>query len=134
MPESRTIAFKIPEGWVKDIDKLVRAGVYPNRAYLIRDAVRLLLKRELWNNNHDCNGSWRLKTITVKVSEKMLEDLRKLIRAGRYPNVAEILRVAARDLLERELNLEIEDVTAVTSFEPKRVDPEKYLEGVEEHG
>ena len=127
----RIVNFKIPEGWLKDMDKLVKAGVYPNRSTLIRDAVRLLLKRELWNN-HDCNGSWRLKTITLKVSEKMLEDMRRLVEEKkRYCNVADLLRFAAMDLLERERNLEPIDVTPVT-FEPKRVDAEKYLEEVRE--
>ena len=130
----RIVNFKIPEGWLRDMDKLVKAGVYPNRSTLIRDAVRLLLKRELWNNNHDCNGSWRLKTITLKVSEKMLEDMRRLVEEKkRYCNVADLLRFAAMDLLERERNLET--VTPVTSLEPpKRINPEKYLREVEEHG
>ena len=130
----RIVNFKIPEGWLKDMDKLIKAGVYPNRSTLIRDAVRLLLKRELWNNNHDCNGSWRLKTITLKVSEKMLEDMRRLVEEKkRYCNVADFMRYAAMDLLERERNLET--VRPVTSLEPpKRINPEKYLREVEEHG
>jgi len=130
----RIINFKIPEGMLRDIDRLVKAGLYPNRSTLIRDAVRLLLKRELWNNNHDFNGSWRLRTVTIKIPEWMLRELRELVtEKRRYQNVADALRFAARDFLEQERNLKVIDVTAVT-FEPKRVDPEKYLEGVEEHG
>ena len=62
----------------------------------------------------------------------MLEDMRRLVEEKkRYCNVADLLRFAAMDLLERERNLET--VTPVTSLEPpKRVDAEKYLEEVRE--
>ena len=130
----RIINFKIPEGMLRDIDRLVEAGLYPSRSALIRTAVRDLLKRELWNNSHDCDGSWRLRTLTVKIPEWMLRELRELVtEKKRYQNIADALRFAARDLLERERNLEPIDVTPVT-FEPKRVDAEKYLREVEEHG
>ena len=126
----RLVSFKIPEGWLKDMDKLIKAGLYPNRSALIRTAVRDLLKKELWNRDN-CNGSWRLRTISFRISEKMLEDMRRLVEEKkRYRNIADVLRFAARDLLERERNLEPIDVTPVTFEPPKRVDAEKYLREV----
>jgi len=128
----RLISFKIPEGMLKEMDKLIKAGLYPNRSTLIRTAVRDLLKKELWNNDN-CDGSWRLRTLTVKIPEWMLRELRELVtEKKRYQNIADVLRFAARDLLERERNLEPIDVTPVTFEPPKRINPEKYLREVEE--
>ncbi len=42
------IAVHLPEKIVKDIQRLVDVGLYPNRSEAIRIAIRDLLKRELW--------------------------------------------------------------------------------------
>lgn len=42
------IAVHIPEKIVDDIQRLVEAGLYPNRSEAIRIAIRDLLKKELW--------------------------------------------------------------------------------------
>jgi antitoxin ParD1/3/4 len=43
------IAVHLPEQIVLDIEELVENGFYPNRSEAIRNAIRDLLKRELWN-------------------------------------------------------------------------------------
>ncbi len=48
------IAVHLPEKVVRDIQRLVDAGLYPNRSEAIRIAIRDLLKRELWG--HDAQG------------------------------------------------------------------------------
>ena len=40
------IQFRIPYWMIKEIDKLVREGVYSSRSAFIREAVRDLLRRE----------------------------------------------------------------------------------------
>ncbi len=45
----RLIAVHLPEQIVSDIEELVTNGFYPNRSEAIRNAIRDLLKRELWN-------------------------------------------------------------------------------------
>jgi Arc/MetJ-type ribon-helix-helix transcriptional regulator len=48
----RIITVKIPEAYLRELDELVRLGVYPSRSEAIRIALRELLKREL----HDQAG------------------------------------------------------------------------------
>ena len=43
-----------------------------------------------------------MKMITVHLPEKYLEALEDLIREGYFPNRAEAIRVAVRDLLKNE--------------------------------
>lgn len=49
----KLITLYVPEGYLNNLDDLVRRGMYPNRAEAIRMAVRDLLLRELsvqdWN-------------------------------------------------------------------------------------
>jgi len=45
----RIITVKIPEAFVRELDELVRSGVYPSRSEAIRVALRELLKKELYN-------------------------------------------------------------------------------------
>ena len=40
------IQFRIPYWMVREIDRLVREGVYPSRSSFIRHAVRELLRKE----------------------------------------------------------------------------------------
>lgn len=44
----KLVTVKLPEKLVEDMDQLVKAGVYHNRSDAIRDAVRYLLRREVW--------------------------------------------------------------------------------------
>ncbi|MHA1917612.1 MAG: ribbon-helix-helix domain-containing protein [Candidatus Ranarchaeia archaeon] len=48
----QVVTVKLQEAFVKALDELINARVYPNRSEAIRVAVRDLLKRELpgWNN------------------------------------------------------------------------------------
>ena len=40
----------LPEAYLEGLDDLVRANMYPNRSCAIRNAVRDMLKQELWGN------------------------------------------------------------------------------------
>jgi Arc/MetJ-type ribon-helix-helix transcriptional regulator len=52
----RLIAVHLPEKIVEDIQRLVEKGLYPNRSEAIRNAIRDLLKRELWESNMNTSG------------------------------------------------------------------------------
>ncbi|MEM4717224.1 MAG: ribbon-helix-helix domain-containing protein [Desulfurococcaceae archaeon] len=45
----------------------------------------------------------RLRIISVKLPEIYLEGIEELIRVGKYRNRSEVIRVALRDLLRKEL-------------------------------
>ncbi len=45
----------------------------------------------------------RMKLITVKMPEIYVEGLDELVKTGRYSSRSEIIRVAIRDLLRKEL-------------------------------
>jgi len=48
----RVVTVKLQEAFLKGIDELIEARIYPSRSEAIRVAVRDLLKKELpgWNN------------------------------------------------------------------------------------
>ncbi len=48
MTKMRIISVQLPQGLVNAMDQLVRRGVYPSRSEIIREAIRELLKRELY--------------------------------------------------------------------------------------
>jgi Arc/MetJ-type ribon-helix-helix transcriptional regulator len=52
----RLIAVHLPERIVEDIQRLVEKGLYPNRSEAIRNAIRDLLKRELWESSTSKSG------------------------------------------------------------------------------
>ncbi|TET07310.1 MAG: ribbon-helix-helix protein, CopG family [Candidatus Thorarchaeota archaeon] len=52
----RLIAVHLPERIVEDIQRLVEKGLYPNRSEAIRNAIRDLLKRELWETSMNKSG------------------------------------------------------------------------------
>lgn len=52
----RLIAVHLPEKIVEDIQRLVEMGLYPNRSEAIRNAIRDMLKRELWESNMNTSG------------------------------------------------------------------------------
>jgi Arc/MetJ-type ribon-helix-helix transcriptional regulator len=52
----RLIAVHLPEKIVEDIQHLVDKGLYPNRSEAIRNAIRDLLKRELWDGTINTSG------------------------------------------------------------------------------
>ena len=54
--DMRLIAVHLPERIVEDIQRLVDKGLYPNRSEAIRNAIRDLLKRELWESNMKTSG------------------------------------------------------------------------------
>lgn len=45
----------------------------------------------------------RLRLITVKMPEIYLEGIDELVRIGKYRNRSEVIRMAVRELLRREL-------------------------------
>lgn len=45
----------------------------------------------------------RLRLITVKMPELYIEGIDELVRIGKYRNRSEVIRIAVRDLLRREL-------------------------------
>ena len=44
-----------------------------------------------------------LKLITVKLPEKLIDDVDQLVKAGMYHNRSDAIRAAVRDMLRREL-------------------------------
>ena len=48
MSRMRIISVQLPQGLINAMDQLVKNGVYPNRSEIIREAIRELLKRELY--------------------------------------------------------------------------------------
>ena len=48
MSRMRIISVQIPQGLINAMDQLVKRGVYPNRSEVIREAIRELLKKELY--------------------------------------------------------------------------------------
>jgi len=47
----KLITIHLPEPYIKDLDKLVKEDIYPNRAEAIRIAVRDLLINEVWEKS-----------------------------------------------------------------------------------
>ncbi|ADV65595.1 ribbon-helix-helix domain-containing protein [Desulfurococcus mucosus] len=45
----------------------------------------------------------RMRLITVKMPELYVEGIDELVRIGRYSSRSEVIRVAIRDLLKKEL-------------------------------
>lgn len=45
----------------------------------------------------------RMRLVTVKIPEALLEDMDELVRIGLYPNRSSVIRAAVRDLVRREL-------------------------------
>ena len=48
----KLVTVKLPDALVQGIDELIKAGMYPSRSALIRNAVRDLLKSELWKQQN----------------------------------------------------------------------------------
>lgn len=48
MSRMKIISVQLPQGLINAMDQLVKKGVYPNRSEIIREAIRELLKRELY--------------------------------------------------------------------------------------
>ncbi|AIU68869.1 transcriptional regulator [Thermococcus eurythermalis] len=49
MSRMRIISVQLPQGLINAMDQLVKKGVYPNRSEVIREAIRELLKKELYH-------------------------------------------------------------------------------------
>lgn len=45
----------------------------------------------------------RLRLITVKMPEVYIEGIDELVKIGKYKNRSEVIRIAVRDLLRKEL-------------------------------
>ncbi len=56
----------------------------------------------------------RLRIITVKMPDIYLEGIDELVRIGKYRNRSEVIRVAVRELLRKELWMR--EVEASSSF------------------
>ncbi|WP_457742335.1 ribbon-helix-helix domain-containing protein [Thermococcus sp.] len=48
MSRMKIVSVQLPQGLINAMDQLVKKGVYPNRSEVIREAIRELLKRELY--------------------------------------------------------------------------------------
>ena len=48
MSKMRIVSVQLPQGLINAMDQLVKKGVYPNRSEVIREAIRELLKKELY--------------------------------------------------------------------------------------
>ncbi len=62
-----------------------------------------------------------MKLITVKMPEPYVEGLDELVRTGRYSSRSEVIRIAVRELLKRELWIKEEEL----EFQPLRAFVEK---------
>lgn len=62
-----------------------------------------------------------MKLITVKMPESYVEGLDELVRIGRYSSRSEVIRIAVRELLKRELWVKEEEL----EFQPTRAFVEK---------
>mgnify|MGYP000686896065 CR=1 FL=1 len=62
-----------------------------------------------------------MKLITVKMPESYVEGLDELVRIGRYSSRSEVIRIAVRELLKRELWIKEEEL----EFQPMRAFVEK---------
>ncbi len=51
-----------------------------------------------------------MRLVTVKMPETYIEGLDELVRIGRYSSRSEIIRIAVRDLLKRELWMRDEEL------------------------
>lgn len=49
----RVITVKLPDVYIEGIDELVKLGKYASRSEAIREAIRDLLRRELWINDDE---------------------------------------------------------------------------------
>ncbi len=56
-----------------------------------------------------------MRLITVKMPEAFVEGLDELVRLGRYSSRSEVIRVAVRDLLKKELWIPEEELFYVTA-------------------
>jgi len=48
MTKMKIISVQIPQGLLNAIDTLVKRGAYPNRSEAIREAIRELIKKEIY--------------------------------------------------------------------------------------
>lgn len=53
----------------------------------------------------------RLKLVTVKMPELYIEGIDELVKIGKYRNRSEVIRVAIRELLRKELWMKEVEVT-----------------------
>jgi hypothetical protein len=62
---------------------------------------------EKWGNPYSVYGSAipcvALRLVTVKLPEKLIDDVDQLVKAGIYHSRSDAIRAAVRDLLRREL-------------------------------
>jgi len=65
----RIITVKIPEAYLRELDELVRSGMYPSRSEAIRVALRELLKKELYDRS-ESSGPRRVAYIQSRHSPK----------------------------------------------------------------
>lgn len=56
-----------------------------------------------------------MRLITVKMPEAFVEGLDELVRLGRYSSRSEVIRVAVRDLLKKELWIPEEELFYMTA-------------------
>ncbi len=52
----KLVTLHVPETYIDGLEKLVESNLYPNRSEAIRNAIRDLLKRELWESNIHTTG------------------------------------------------------------------------------
>lgn len=48
----KLVNVKLPEKLIEGLDELVKSGIYHSRSDAIREAVRNLLRRELWETEN----------------------------------------------------------------------------------
>ncbi|MDH5816633.1 MAG: ribbon-helix-helix domain-containing protein [Candidatus Nezhaarchaeota archaeon] len=66
----RIITVKIPEAYLRELDELVRSGLYPSRSEIIRTALRELLKKEVHRELVEDIDFHSLKRLRSKTSLK----------------------------------------------------------------
>jgi len=55
--KGKMVGVSLPPAYIEGLNELVKAGMYANRGEAIRDAVRDMLKEELWSKLYEHNES-----------------------------------------------------------------------------
>ncbi|HIG96521.1 TPA: ribbon-helix-helix protein, CopG family [Candidatus Woesearchaeota archaeon] len=76
---------RVPEGLMKEVDKLVDNGLYTNKSDVIRDALRkLILDKQIGTVPHTGDSVKEIRDLRKRLSKKFkgVEDLEEINRLG----------------------------------------------------
>lgn len=74
---------RLPEGLIKEVDKLVDKGIYTNKSDVIRDAIRrLILEKQVGSVPHTGDSVKEIREIRKKLSKEKF-DLNEINKLGK---------------------------------------------------